>query len=198
MKKSPDSIQSDKKSQKQAPVYRLGNLRVCLDKKGGWIRDEMWDDGMHRFWGHVWLEDGFLWLGSWKVHMNSSFNSVEERDAELAATPPWPLSLARWAVDCGDNLIDCRTGKFADLNDPEAYRARTEAMISQRLHEDALDREDKRHFHRLRSKSKRQASAVTHSRKVAGIQARLAKLKGRGGDEAGARPPRRQRNTTGG
>ena len=122
MKKSADSIQSDKKSKKHAPVYRLGNRLIC-PAQNGWNLDEMWDDGMHHFWGRVWLRDGFLWLSGWKVHGSSTFDSVEERAAELAATPPWPLSLARWAVYCGGNLIDCRTGEYADENDPEAKAA---------------------------------------------------------------------------
>ena len=191
----PKAKQPDKKQLKT--IYRIGQWYILLSKKGGWIRHEMHDDGMHKFFGHVWLRDGFLFLGSWKVHSNSEFKSVEERDDDLAATPPWPLELARWAVNCGDNLIDCRTGKYADLNDPEAYRARTFAMLSQRIQQDALDRGYARQF-RQRSKSKRQASAVKQGRTAAEIQALLAKLNRRGGDEAGARPSRRQRNTTGG
>jgi hypothetical protein len=151
---------SGKKREQHEPVYRLGNRAVRLGKEGGWNLDQMFDDGMHHFSGRVWLEDGFLWQTGWKVHVNSRFDTVEERDAYLATLPPWPLKFARWAVDAGGNLIDCRTGKFADLNDPDAHRARSDAMLCESIRNDRLMRE----LNKLRAHEDDDAGDRLHTR----------------------------------
>jgi hypothetical protein len=117
-------MKPDKKQMKT--VYGMGRRYIKIGEKGGWIRHDWWeqepDAGMHEFFGHCWLRQGFLFLTSWSLHGFSQFRSVEERDADLETTPPWPLDLARWGWD-QKTLIDCRDDSAADLNQPEAKAA---------------------------------------------------------------------------
>lgn len=119
-----------KESKEDLPVYRLGWRRISLVQRG-WIRTEFYTcqgkEEAHDLSGRATLKDGFLWLSSWKVRSCPSFATIAERDAHLASLPPWPLELAQWAVEVFDFgpgcLVDCRTGKEAAEDDPEAKAA---------------------------------------------------------------------------
>jgi hypothetical protein len=107
--------------------YRLGG-RIVLPAKGGWIQTDFFDDpnfdDSHDLSGRAYVAHGFLWLTSWKERSTASFATPAERDAYLESLPPWPLTLARWAVYQDVFIIDCRTGEIAKEDDPEAKQIR--------------------------------------------------------------------------
>jgi len=129
----------DKKDKKQAPprVYRLGSRKIDLGEER-WTLIAQDRDGSksHRLEGKAEINivgPITLWLSDW-TKRTPFFGDASKWQAEIAQFPPWPLEAGRWAV-AGINLIDSRTGEFADRKDPEAGAAQEEVdnLIAVRL-----------------------------------------------------------------
>lgn len=116
------------------PLLRLGDRRV-YQFEHKWTRTEFFEPKNRNLptriaydvSGNVHYVDNFLWLCFWDTRSAPSFDTKAESEAFLASLPPWPRKRDRWAMDMTqDKLVDCRTGDWADLNDPEASEARQE------------------------------------------------------------------------
>jgi hypothetical protein len=118
----------------QGGYYRLGDYVLKLGDRTA-PENSYWhyyhdDNGrVQMYSGRVEIDakNDVIWLGCWRCHYrDTAFKTLSESDSDRNRLQPWTGT--RWAVKLQDignaTVVDCRTGKAIDADDPELVNLR--------------------------------------------------------------------------